>query len=282
MSHRILLAVPLLVPMGACRRDSPPADAAFSDTLIYLLASIHSAEPAELAVAMRDLEQRIADDIDLASKDTVERSLQPARLTASDIESIERQNTDRDPAAAIPIAVAARSAFPTPEHMALQLMSDQRPIEPYSPDKYDRSFLEGEDCFLDRACDTLRTSNDLTKENLLMTIDYILLKDFRWVDLSLPDPDAPEESFGDERWAVLGRSWTDRSFSGRDDKSHIHQSYTMEVWIPEESGSVIRMQALWSETEFEGLSVSDEAVISTTRSGIDKNFEAGEDYLESL
>ena len=266
-----------LLALG-CRRDSPPADPEFSDTLTWLLSSFDTAEEADLAFAMRALEEQIQRDMDLSSSNPVNRSLLPSRLSEADVADIERENTDRDIAAAIPVAVARRSDFPVERHAALQLLADQRPVEPYSPDKYDRSFLEGEDCFADNGCQVLRTSNDLTKENLLMTIDYLLLKDFRWVDLSLPDPSSTEAPSGPPRMAILGRSWTDRSWAGREGNSFIHQSYTVEVWIPQEKGS-LRLQSLWSETEFDGLSVSDDAVIATTRSGIDRNFEAAEDYL---
>lgn len=277
MSQTALLFLSLL----ACRRDSPAANPEFSDTLIYLLSNFDAAEEADLALAMREVEAQIERDMDLEASNPVDRSLLPARLTEADLANVERENTDRDPAAAISIAVATRSAFPAQEHAAVQLLPDQRPVEPYSPDKYDRSFIEGEDCFSSGACDFLRTSNDLTKENLLMTIDYILRKDFRWVDLSLPDPaDDAAPAEGSERMAMLSLSWTERSFAGRGENSFIHQSYTIDVWLPDDAGGVVRMEALWAETEFKGLSVTEDAVIATTRSGIDRNFEASEEYLE--
>jgi hypothetical protein len=269
----------LVLSLVACRKESPAADPEFSDTLTYLLSSFDTGAEADLAFAMRDLEARIHSDMDLQASNPVDRSLLPSALAEADVADIERENTDRDLGAAIPVAVAGLSAWPVEAHVALQLMPDQRPIEPYSQEKYDRSFIEGEDCFEAGDCEVLRTTNDQTKDNLLMTLDYILLKDFRWVDLSLPDPSAEgQEPTGEPRMAMLARSWTDRSWAGRSGNSFVHQSYTVEVWLPQDSGS-LRLQSLWSETEFDGLDVSDDMVIGTTRSGIDKIFATAEDYL---
>jgi hypothetical protein len=274
-----MFASVLILSLVACRKESPAADPEFSDTLTYLLSSFDVGTEAELAFAMRDLETRIHSDMDLQSNNPVDRSLLPGRLVEEDVADLERENTDRDLAAAIPVAVAGLSAYPVEDHAALQLMPDQRPIEPFSQEKYERSFTEGEDCFEARDCAVLRTTNDQTKDNLLMTLDYILLKDFRWVDLALPDPSAEDqEPSGTPRMAMLARSWTDRSWAGRSGNSFVHQSYTVEVWIPQDSGA-LRMQALWSETEFDGLDVSDDMVIGTTRSGIDKIFATADDYL---
>jgi hypothetical protein len=163
-------------------------------------------------------------------------------------------------------------------------MSDQTPVEPYSPTFYERTFLEGADCWGDASCAELSTDNDLIKENLLMTIDVDFRKDFRWIDLGLPDPSEvpegePAVNPGEPRWAFIGRSWQDRSLAGRNDNAWVHQSYTVEVWIPD-GGETLRMLCLWSETELDGLNFTDEQVIATTRSGIDRNFQAVDAFLE--
>jgi hypothetical protein len=276
---------PLLVILLAagCHKATKPADPEFSDALIFLLSEFEGPE-AELAFAMRDLEGQIATDMDVTASNPNDRALAPALLTRADVSSFDLHNTDRDISAALPVAVAGLSAFGTDDHAGLQLLSDQTPVEPYSPDHYQRTFSEGADCFDAQGCGTLRTDNDLTKDNLLMTLDYQLFKDFRWVDLELPDPSSVPDgeepvNVGDPRWAILARSWTDRSFAGRNENSWIHQSFTIEMWIPQGKDTV-RLLSLWSESEFDGLSVSDDAVIATTRSGIDRNFEAADDYLE--
>lgn len=281
------LSIVALLACVGCAKAPPPADPEFSDALIFLLRAFEGPQ-ADLAFAARDLESQTNADLDVTSNNTNDRALAPAFLTDADVADIERTNTDRDIARALPVAVAGLSDFPPEDHAALQLMPDQTLIEPYSPDKYDRTFTEGKDCFGDRSCDTLRTWNVLTKDNLLMTIDYELGKDFRWIDLNLPDPsEVPEgeepRNDGEPRWAMLARSWTSESFAGRGDKNYIHQSYTIELWIPRkqsEEGRTLRLLSLWSETEIGGLNVSDDQIIATTRAGIDRNFRAVDDYLE--
>ncbi|MBT3218763.1 MAG: hypothetical protein HN348_06695, partial [Proteobacteria bacterium] len=214
----------------------------------------------------------------------------------------------RPVADAVPVAVAGVSAFDPYAHAEVQLLVDHTPVEHYSPDNYIRTFLEGEDCWLDCECKLMRTENDATKENALMTLDYIFLKDFRWIDLNLPDPSSVEPgedpiNEGDPRWGFVARSWTTQSWEGRKGKAFIWQSFTLEIWIPRDGegfirsssdkntddgdwttdsdgGGTLRLLSLWVETEFVGLSVSDEVVAGTTMSGIDKNYEAVEEYLE--
>lgn len=276
----------VLVPFAlACRKDTPPADPAFSDALIYVLSTFEG-EEIDLAYGLRDLEDQIWSDMDPSASNPADRALQPAFLTEADVADLERQNDDRDLAKALPVAVAGLSAFPPADHARIQMLVDQTPVEPYSPDHYVRTFVEGRDCWEDRGCDVMRTTNDLTKDNLLMTVDYVFAKDFRWIDMALPDPSdvtattAIPAPVGDPRFAILARSWTDRSYAGRTGDSFIHQSFTVEIWIPTDDGGTLRLLSLWSETEFVGLSVSDDTIIATTRSGIDNNYKAAEDWLE--
>ena len=146
----------------------------------------------------------------------------------------------------------------------------------------------------DRACDRLRTQNTLTKENFLMTVEYAFDKDFRWVDV--------QDDGAGPRWTYVARSHNPASFEGENGKSFIHQSFSIEVWIPRDgrgfirtasdanvddgdwtsdsqASGILRMLSLWSETEFVGLNVTEDQVIATTRSGIDRNFEAADDFL---
>ena len=62
----------------------------------------------------------------------------------------------------------------------------------------------------------LRTENPLVKDNAVMTLEYTLWKDFRWVDLNLPAPsDVPDgetaTNDGEERWALVSTSWMQES-----------------------------------------------------------------------
>jgi len=301
-------ALTVLLAPPACKKAPPQADPEFSDALSFLFTSFES-DSANLAFAMRNLEEQVYLGMDVDAEKEQDRALQPEYLRNNDVSTLEHPE-DRNISDALPIAVAGASVHDIDDHMGLQLAVDHKPWEPGSPNHYERTFLEGDGCWGDRSCDELRTDNALTKENFLMTVDYTFFKDFRWVDLNLPAPsEVPEGeeaiNTGKERWAYVGRSWTPRSFEGDSGKAWIHQSYTIEIWIPRDGkgfvrkknsqnmddgewegdstgGGVLRMLSLWTETEFKGLNVSDDTVVATVRKGIEDNFIAADAYLSEL
>lgn len=301
----ILTTVALLVT--GCRKASPPANPDFDDALAFTFRAFNG-EEADLAFAMRQLEEQIYLNMDVEAEREQDRALTPSSLTEDDVFDIERPV--RELPDALPVSVATLSAYDPIQHVVIQLEVDQTPVEPYSPDFYDRTFLLGEDCFGDQSCPRLETENNLIKDNLLMTIPYWFYKDFRWVDMNLPNPvDVPdgEEAVneGDPRWGIIAKSWTTESFSGESENAYIHQSFTIEVWIPRDGGGFVRdgseqnvdggewttdstgggnlrALALWTEVEFDGLNVTDDAVVGTARKGIDDNFNAQEARLDEL
>jgi hypothetical protein len=293
----------LLTSIGllGCRKPVPPANPEFSDALVFAFMSLEG-PAADMAFALRQLENETYINLDVLASKTSDRALSPDRLTEEDIGSIK--HPDRAVSDAVPVAVVDVSAFAPTDHQHIQMLVDQTPLEPYSPEHYIRTFVEGEDCWIDQGCEWLRTWNDLTKENLLMTLDYVFGKDFRWIDLNLPDPATLEEdeeavNSGEPRWAFVSRSWNEEEFSGRKENSHVHQSYTLDVWFPRDGGGylydastvagewtadsngggTLRVTSLWAETSFDGINFSDEAVAATMREGIQKNIHAAEDWL---
>ena len=292
----------ILVLLGGCRA-SPPANPSFNDAIQFAFREFETEEPAQVAFALRQLERELYLAVDITANSNLDRSLSPTGLTEDDLRGL--QHPDRDPALAVPIAVAKLSNHPIDEHRQLPLLPDQRPIEPGSPNFYERNFLNDSDaCWQDRDCESLRTVNDLTKENLLLTITYTLPKDYRWIDLALPDPADeinPEAPPATPRWAYIARSWTtDRATEG-DDGASIEQSYSFEIWLPRDGngfvrdgseqnaedgewssdssgGGTLRMMSVWAESDI-GADVSDELVAYATRGGIDDIFDAQETWL---
>jgi hypothetical protein len=277
MSRFVLLAA--VFALGACKRAPPPGNPEFNDALRYAFVHFDD-EPVVVAFAIRSLEANIYASMDVTADNSNDRALSPERLTEEDVANLE--HPDRDPSAALPVAVAGLSVFLPPQHARIQMLADQTPVEPYSPDFYAREFLDGEECWSTQDCGRLDTWNDLIKKNTLMEIPYQFYKDFRWVDLNLPDPaDVPEgeepTNPGEPRPAIIGRSWQEVSGDGVGGNTHIYQSYTVEVWVPRDEGT-LRMMSVWSEVDV-GFAVSDEIVAGTTRGGIDKNFETGDEWL---
>lgn len=296
MSRFSCLSLALLPLAGslACGKAPPPANPEFNDALVYAFQSFEG-EEVDLAFAVRALEEQVYLGMDVEADSVQDRALTQADLTEADVADVDHPG--RDPRDCLPVAVAGLSAWPPSDHARIQMLSDQTPVEPYSPNHYDRRFLEGQDCWEGIDCPVMRTENDLTKDNILMTISYILMKDFRWVDLGLPDPAAVPEgeeavNDGEPRWAIVGRSWMPEAAVGDGGDNTIHQSFSLEIWLPRDGGAQgdaaglsgggggLRMLALWTETELGGLDLSDDAVAATTRGGIDDIFQAAEDWLE--
>jgi hypothetical protein len=282
MRSRLALVSLLLAAATACKKAPPDANPEFSDALVYVFRSFEG-EEADLAYAVRNLEEQIYLNMDLDASNSLDRALSPTHLTAEDVGDLERPQ--RNLADALPVAVAGRSAWPVEDHRLIAMLSDHTVVEPYSPDYFERTFLEGDDCWFDRECEVMKTHNDLIKDNVLLTIPYWFYKDYRWVDLGLPDPaDVPdgEEAVntGEPRWALVARSWTTETFSGDSGKNTIMQSFTIELWVPMDDGGTLRLLSLWGETELGGLNVSDDTVAGTTRVGIDQNFDAQEEWLD--
>lgn len=305
-AHPAVLCAAVLA--SACGKAPVDANPDFSDATVYALRAF-DAPDADLAFGLRALEQGVYLTMDVENSDVRERALTPSYLTEADLEGLETPD-GADPANALPVAVAGLSPYDVFDNARIPLLSDQTVVEPYSPDKYDRVFLDGtEACWPGQDCDTLVTVNDLIKKNLLMEVPYILNKDFRWVDLGLPDPSTVPEgeeavNEGDPRWAYVARSWMTESASGEGGNT-IVQSYTIEVWIPRdgngfvrdgtevndhdgewttdsEGGGTLRFLCVWAEAILPGTPGGDnpDTIAATTMNGIDRNYGAHEDWLD--
>ena len=298
---------------GSKLRDNPD----FADSARYTFAQFENPEPADLAFAVRRLERELYLTADLEATQTADRALMVAELRSEDLAGFEETPdvypegfSDEGqailPESANPLAVAALSSFEAGSHALYPVLEDQRLVEPGSPNHYDRSFEDGTElCWPDRSCSALRTDNNLTKQNALLQMTYDLFKDYRWVDLNLPDPssvpeDEPIVNEGEERWAFVARSWNPHSAVGDAGANAIFQSYSIEIWVPRDGqgfvrdgseenvgggewttdsrgGGTLRMMAVWAETSF-GMNALVEQV---TRDGIDEIFDAQEEWLQS-
>ena len=253
----------VLAPLlTGCRPPEAPTE--LSELGAYLYRNFEEPDPAWLQVGMQNL-LLIFSDADL-SVDYEERAFTLTPLTEADLEGIDRP--DADPGEAQGIGLAGASAYPPTDHASLVILTDQTPISPSSPALYTRSFLEPEDpsCFPERQCDPLRTWNTFIKENALMSIPCEMHKDYRWVELA----DSPGQ------WGVLGRSWFPWEAVGEQGQNTIHQSYSIDAFVPD-GGGTLHLQVIWSQTSVPGL--GDDAIAGLVKYGMHQAFEASEAYL---
>ncbi len=236
----------------------------FSDAARYGLEHFDDPETDALAPPILSLESDIYAELDMASATSSDRALSLEVLTETDVAGLPRP--DRDPGLAVPpVAVARESAHGIDGHVRIAMRSDLSPMEPASPNLYARTLVDGGDCWADRGCEFLRSENRIKKENLALTIEYDLNKDYRWVDL------------GDGRVAVAARSWMTESAT--EGGTTFWQSYTFEIFVPRDDGVVLRMMALWSESELSP-PVDEDTTAAVSLVGIDDIFKSHDDWLD--
>lgn len=302
---RLIALLPALTLAAGCTLP-PRGNPEFDDATSFAFLQFDVPSQADMAFAMRALEHQLYLSVDLDAESADDRALSPAALTDDQLEGLERP--DRPAANLRAVTVIQDSAFVPTDHRAYIQLADQLPVEPSSEQFYNRTLVQGEDCWGSRECEFLRTENDLTKDNILLTIRYDLFKDYRWVDLNLPDPDTVSEgeepvNDGEKRWALAARSWTKQQWATEDETKWVRQSYSIEVWIPRDGGGYLRaagdenlsegtwthdstgggslrMLTLWGENDL-GVDVDEGFEIRTIQNGIDDIFDAQDVWLEA-
>ncbi len=269
---RSALLIAVAAPLAACQPPSPEAPTDLSDLVRYLYREFDNEDPRFLEEGLANLDAFV-DTVDLETP-ALDRSWIPDYLTEEDVDAITWP-TERDLTATIPITVAGQGPWGVTEHGRLQMEPDQTITEPTAP-TYVRTVTNADDgtCFPDRSCLLIETSNAVRRDNLLMAVDFILLKDFLWARIGTPEEDE------EERWAVVARSWFEQSWDGDEGNTHLWTSFAMDVWMGQPDGTTRRVQTLWSESDI--VDVEDEVVRNLLRSSIDDIFDAGDAAIEEL
>jgi hypothetical protein len=257
----------LLLPGLACS-PAPEAPTKLSELCAYLFREYENTDARVQGAGMANLREFFAgEDLDQSWQDL---SYAVEDLTEADVADVERP--DVDPADTLPVAMVTGSAFTPAEHTAVIVLPDQTPVEPHSPNVYDRTFVDPEDpaCFPDRSCEVLRAVNDIYRENAFVSLMHFTHKDFRWVELGA-EP-------GSDEWGILARSWLPESAVGDSGNVEVTQNYSIDVLLPVDDGA-IRFLALYAETHIDG--IGEDTIEYTTRLGLHQMFDATEEYLAS-
>lgn len=221
-------------------------------------------DPAALAEAAENLRTALAAEVDWEAGVTERRYAVPL-LEAPEVDAVP--HPDVDPALQSPVALAFRSEHDVFDHATLQLESDQSPFEPSSPDVYDRTLLEGGDCW-PADCARLETENAIVKDNFLYTVPYTTRKQFVRVDL--------------DGWtALLSRTWSEEIGVGELGRVSIDQNYAVDTWMqdPDDAGRTLRLQYAWSSVTIEGVDMDTIDIRGIIANGIDDTMQAQDAWL---
>lgn len=305
MSHaRHVLAVLGLAAMGCA--PTQEAERQFADALKGGFVEF-DAEDEVLAPYIRDIETEVYSTYLLESGIGADRARSPEQLTPSDVETLSPR-PDTDPRDTLSVAMGYLSRHDAEKHLQMPVLDDQRPLEPQSPNFYERTFLNGKRCWTSRECSWLQTVNDLTKEypgGIIPSVTYRFYKDFRWLDMNA---DLEDE---EPRWVVIARTWNDDTYcSGATEDGEcipgnnnniLWQSYTLELWLPRDGrgyrwedvsedpeplqvdstgGGTLRLLSLWTQTDVP-LSNGDETLEKgTIQWGIEQNYATQDLWLD--
>ena len=264
----------LLAPLPACEPEvfvpPDPPDVEINDVNAYLFRNWDTVEDNVLEPGLAELIEML-DDFDIDAEDYKDRCYVPEPLTEDDLADITHPG--RDPSDVIPVALVMASAFrPVDQATDVIIMPDQRPVEPHSPEHYDRFFVDPTDpsCFPTADCRKLITDNSIIKDYLLLEMYYEMPKVFRWIEIG---------ETGSGEWAILARCWQEDSFETDGGALQLNQSYCIDVHFPRGSGGA-RYMVTWPETVIDG--VEDELVYETTIMGMNDILVTTEEYLASL
>lgn len=250
----------------------PEAPTELNELSRYLYREYNHEDPRVMQEGMANMYDFLA-TLDLATEEKEDRSFVPENLHDEDVVDIVRP--DRPLEDCLPISIGGLSRHRIEDHALLMIQPDQTEAEA-SANFYDRTFPELADpsCFLDRTCDLLVTSNHAERQNLLLHVEFILYKNFRWVEVL--DDDGEHA-----RWAIVARSWFDQEWHGEEGNNSLLQSYATDLWFEADDGGVWRYQTLWSESEI-AVEVSDDGVRNVLRRSIDDSFGQADDVIDEL
>lgn len=255
----------VLLPLAALSlvacKEPVVAPAELNELSVYLFANWADEDPEVMAAGLVNLETWAA-TVAVESDNWADRSFDSITApTAAEMEGLT--NHGLDPSVSRGVGLAYSSAFGPEAHAGLIGAADQRPGEPASPDRYDRTIDGDADCFASGECETVASTNDIERRNVLFTVEYILEKAWRWVELE------------DGSKAMVARAWTPDSGTLMEDGKQVLQAYALEVWMPTATGS-LRWSVTWQDAE---LGLDPETVDSLVAGSLNDAMNAQDELL---
>lgn len=255
---RLFLALPLLV---ACKRPAE-APTELAELTVFLWEQWDAEDPDLMAAAVANLDGFVAREVDLGGGWEDRAFMEVGTMARAEVAPVVEH--DFAPGDTVGVGLFYPSAYGVDRHIDdLIAMEDQTPVEPGSPEHYERTFTEGTPaCLLDRTCDVLSSMNSIERDTFLYELDYDMGKAWRWVVTE------------DGTEALCARSWNVDENSN-DGSVRLLQGYGLDIFIPRKGG-VLRYHVTWQQTES---AVSDEQIKGGIAKGIEDQMSLHDDFL---
>lgn len=243
MNRSFLVAV---VVASACTPPPPIESPTLAEVLPQLFARFDVEDGAELPAIVAQLELALADaDVDVDGPSSERQfTLHDPDLRdgggdplGADQLGGARPPPETDPERQIAVVAFGRSPEDFATNVDVALEPNQVCIESDTTVYYARTYLGDVEAFRNGTVAVLASTNEVRKElSFLAAGWYDLYKDFR------------RGTLDDGRGFLVARSWIDEVFEG-DGGGVFRQTYTVETWIADGDGGVLRAYAFWGEID---------------------------------
>ncbi len=248
MSGALVRVTPLLpiallatTSLGGCARERAPSPVELDDLAGQLFRDWD--DPEAMDVHGEALGRFLVDE---ARSDAGWDGLRLSNLTSDEVSGVDYPS-DTDLALHGGMATTMASAFPIEAHAELLVEPDQTFTEPGSFLVYDREVIDGDAGRFREGEGWVLTDNDIRKSGAFgIEIPYTLRKDYRWVH-------------GEERSAVIGRSWVTEPGCSENGRNCVLQSWGIDAFVSD-GDETLRLYAVWIEvqTEADGFITEDQ------------------------
>ena len=258
MNHIIpaLAAASLLI---GCAKQREPAPEEMEDLTRFIYQ--HYDDDERLSEGLENLSAWLIDNVDTEDS-----------LAGYELDDLTEENIDAvtHPTGPLEGMIGAAAAMTSPhgitDHVTTMLLDDQVFSNPKNYNSYHRDF-EGDTDAFDAGSGRIRTINDVETGKLGITIPYILMKDYSWVQTASNED------------AVVCRSWIEEEACNDGGGTCVKHSYSVDIFLPKDDDT-LRFTATWSEltSPIDGLT-SEDFLVAQLAKGLIDVFESSDEFI---
>jgi hypothetical protein len=250
----------LILTLFACR--PPQAPKTLDDLSSFLYEHVWDDDEDFLEVGLENLELWLQDHMSELGE-----GYEITNLSQEAVSGLE--GDDRDVTGLIGAAVGYEVEFPVEDIVLAMTYDDPVEIYPGVYEYYDRTYIQGEDCFATRECNHLEFD---VHSNAFMPLGLELEATFRaqyhWVETELG-------------LASVQRVWTREPPIINKDWLTVDQEYFLAVTMPLPNGRSRRVESMWVIAEMGNIDVPEGMALSITIDSMLKSQEYLNEYLGS-